>query len=172
MTARSGSGFCGCLLALGLLALILPGAVQARSPIPYFQSVESIGLHCSRILDAQVPVMAPLCERLADVISERHGVQVSYGADGLSDSDTLVLLINGHGWGEIGGGEDRTLSTNSGPITAFTVGLFRSGHTNPLLRDLPPYLHFGNLDTADLDTLAAALADRAAAIVGLVASER
>lgn len=172
MTARSETGFCGRLLALGLLALMLPEAAQARSPIPYFQGVESIGLHCSQMLDPEVPVMVPLCERLAKVISERHGVQVSNGADGLSDPETLVLLINGHGWGEVGGGEDRTLSTTSGPITVFTVGLFRNGHTNPLLRDLPPYLHFGNLDLTDLDSLAVALADRAAAIVGLVASER
>ena len=163
--------FCGLLMMLTLLVLMAPGAAQAKSPIPYFQGVERIGLHCSRLVQADPPIMPPLCDRLAEVIAERYAVQVSNGADGLSEPGSLYLLINSHEWSEVSGDANRTVSTNAGPITVFTIGLFRSGYTNPLLRDLPPYLHFGNLDNTDLDTLATALADRVATIVGLVASE-
>ena len=171
LTEKRASGLYGRLILVALLALMVPEVAWARSPIPYFQGVERIGVHCSHLVDADLPIMAPLCDRLAEMISERHMVQVSNAAEGMSQPGTLVLLINGHGWEEVGGEANRTVSTNAGPITVFTIGLFRNGHTNPLLRDLAPYLHFGNLDETDLDAVATALADRVATIVGLVASE-
>ena len=165
-------GLCGLLMTLAVLVLMVPGTAQAKSPIPFFQGVERIGLHCSRLVQADPPIMPPLCDRLAEVIFERYAVQISHGTDGLSDDGTLYLLINSHDWSEVSGNPDLTVSTDAGPITVFTIGLFRNGHTNPLLRDPTPYLHFGNLDQTDLDMLATALADRVATIVGLVASEK
>jgi hypothetical protein len=99
-------------------------------------------------------------------------MEVAIGAEGMSDTGTLFLVINGHPQEEVEEPGHRALSTRPGPITVFTLRLFRSAHINPFLRDLAPYLHTGPIADADLEVLATILADRVSAILGLIASEK